>query len=71
MTLLTFDFITRAAVASQPVQHTWSQSQAMVAMGRDKPAVERKLAAISMRGLLSLSATLAEWISIAICALDG
>jgi hypothetical protein len=61
MTLTIPHFITNSNVMGQAVSHKWSQGKAMVALGTDNPAVEHKLGKISLRGLLTLSAGLAEW----------
>jgi hypothetical protein len=71
MTLPVPDFITRAKITGLPVQHQWSQEDAMVALGSENPTVERKLAASSARVLLSLSAGLAEWLQVRFAQLQA
>jgi len=71
MSLPVADYIDRAAISGKPVKHKWSQSAAMVALGSDNTAVERKFGAISFRGLLSLAASQAEWIHARFLHLDA
>ena len=64
-------FMAKVALSGLPVSHTWSQTDAMIAVGSDNAARENSLSALSPRSLLGLSATLAEWLQLRFATLTA
>jgi hypothetical protein len=51
------------AASRVPAAHTWSQSVAMVALGKETPALLDNVGKLSMRAVVGLQAALGEWVA--------
>ncbi len=61
MPLATLKYPDLLNLSSTPITHTWSESESMIALGKENSAMINSLSALSFRGLLGLRAALGEW----------